>query len=76
MEHYLSLATDDRVSLVNIFKEFAEAVIKGAFPIMLISILLAVVATGAQTRFLFTMKKVRPKLSNINPLQGIKKSFL
>lgn len=75
MEHYLSLAADDRVSFVNIFKEFTEAVIKGAFPIMLIGILLTVVATGAQTRFLFTMKKVRPKLSNINPLQGIKKIF-
>lgn len=55
--------------------EFAVAVLSAAFPIMLISIALVVLATGAQTRFLFTGKKVAPKLSNISPIQGIKKLF-
>lgn len=75
MERFLSVAADDGVGLAEIPGEFAGAVVKGALPILLISIALAVVATGAQTRFLFTMKKVKPKFSNINPLQGIKKIF-
>lgn len=55
--------------------EFAIALLKAAFPIMIISIALVVISTGAQTKFLFTTKKIAPKFSNINPLQGIKKMF-
>lgn len=55
--------------------EFAIALLKAAFPIMIISIALVVISTGVQTKFLFTTKKIAPKFSNINPLQGIKKMF-
>lgn len=75
MERFLSLAAGDEISLAQIPEELVWAVVKGAFPILIISIAIAVVATGAQTRFLFTMKKVKPKFSNISPLQGIKKIF-
>lgn len=61
--------------LSAITQEFISAFLKSALPIMLISIGLAIVGTGAQTKFLFTSKKFSPKLSNISPLQGIKKLF-
>ena len=42
---------------------------------MLISVGLSIIATGAQTRFLFTSKKFAPKLRNISPLNGIRRMF-
>lgn len=41
-------------------------------PILLIAIAVSVIATGAQTKFLFTGKSVRPKFSKLNPINGIK----
>lgn len=48
------------------------AVLKACFPILLVAVLLAVVATGIQTRFLFTKSSMAPKFDRLNPLQGIK----
>lgn len=61
--------------LARIPMELLEALVKTALPVMLISVGVAVLATGAQTRFLFTAKKFKPKLQNISPLQGIRKLF-
>ncbi|HJD45343.1 MAG TPA: flagellar biosynthesis protein FlhB [Candidatus Mediterraneibacter norfolkensis] len=61
--------------LNRVLREFLNAFVSSTLPIMLICMLLAIVATGAQTRFLFTGKKFMPKLRNISPLQGIKKLF-
>lgn len=47
--------------------------IKMILPLALISVLIAILATGVQTRFLFSKKSLQPKLSNISPLSGIKK---
>lgn len=44
-------------------------------PILLIAVALAVLTTGVQTRFLFAMKSLAPKLNRLNPLEGIKKMF-
>ena len=61
--------------LAAVASDFIQAFVRISLPIMLISVLLAIVATGAQTRFLFTGKKFMPKLSNISPIQGIRKLF-
>lgn len=45
------------------------------FPLGVFSIALAVISTGVQTRFLFTMKPAKFKLSKLNPLNGIKNLF-
>lgn len=50
-------------------------IVKGALPILLIGCALAILATGVQTRFLFTTKAFKPKFSNLNPLNGIKNMF-
>lgn len=51
------------------------AIVKTILPLLLISVVLAVVATGVQTRFLVSSKSVRPKFSRLNPISGIKKLF-
>ncbi len=45
--------------------------LKCIFPLGLISIALAVIATGMQTRFLFTMDPLKFKLSKLNPVKGL-----
>ena len=54
------------------YMDTVEAVAKASLPILLVSVLLAVVATGVQTRFLFTKSNMAPKFNRLNPLQGIK----
>ncbi|WP_027400155.1 flagellar biosynthesis protein FlhB [Anaerovorax odorimutans] len=44
-----------------------------ALPISLISILVAVVATGFQTKFLFSMESLKPKFNRMNPIEGFKR---
>lgn len=44
-------------------------------PIMAAALILGIIPTIAQTKGLFTMKAVKPKFSNLNPLSGIKKLF-
>lgn len=56
-------------------EEITFTIIKAAIPILLISIALAVVATGAQTKFLFSGEKLKIKFSNLNPINGIKNMF-
>lgn len=49
-----------------------KAVAKAGLPILLVSILVAIVATGAQTKFLFSKDKLKPKFSSLNPISGLK----
>ncbi len=44
-----------------------------ALPLLFTSILVGVVASGIQTRFLFATESLKPKFSRLNPLQGLKK---
>ncbi len=69
------LADTSGRDLEAVAMEFVNVFVRTTLPIMLISMALAIVATGAQTRFLFTAKKFTPKLRNISPLQGIRKLF-
>ena len=48
---------------------------KTVAPILAVTILCAVAATFAQTRFLVSGESIRPKFSRINPLQGFKRLF-
>ncbi len=49
--------------------------LKCIIPLGLISIAFAVISTGVQTKFLFTMKPLKFKLSKLNPIKGIKGLF-
>lgn len=64
-------ASDIAITFVDLGWEF----IKCAMPLVLISALVAIIVTMAQTRMLVTMKSAAPKFNRINPLNGIKKMF-
>lgn len=55
--------------------QFAMSMLKTAGPLLGITVLCAVVATFAQTRFLFSFESIKPKFSHISPLQGFKRLF-
>lgn len=46
-----------------------------AVPFAVFSMILGVLLSGAQTRFLFLMNQLKPKFTRINPLTGIRKVF-
>lgn len=55
--------------------EIGKVVVIAAGPVLLVSLLLTIIGTGAQTRFLFTTESLKFKLSSLNPINGIKKLF-
>ncbi|WP_349946656.1 flagellar biosynthesis protein FlhB [Lacrimispora sp. BS-2] len=78
MIKYLSLAPGvENLSdfSAGIFGDTAWAILKAALPILLAGIVLAVLGTGVQTRFLITKSNLAPKFSRLNPIQGIKNLF-
>ncbi|MCI1981589.1 MAG: flagellar biosynthesis protein FlhB [Oscillospiraceae bacterium] len=44
-------------------------------PVMITSVVIAIVAAGIQTRFKFSHEKIKFKFSNISPIQGFKRLF-
>ncbi len=66
----LSLGTVQQLGMKSM-----ELLAECIFPIGIISMAVGIVATGVQTRFLFTMKPVGFKAKNLSPLNGIKKMF-
>ncbi|MCL1983280.1 MAG: flagellar biosynthesis protein FlhB [Clostridiales bacterium] len=70
--------TNDSLSITlvsNIYVEAALAVCVVALPLLFLSVLVSVVATGAQTRFLFSQEALKPKFSRISPIEGFKRMF-
>ncbi len=51
------------------------AAVKSVLPIALVTVVCAVAATFAQTRFLVSGELLRPKFSRVNPLEGFKRLF-
>lgn len=50
-------------------------VVETCLPVLLVTIAVNVIATGVQTKFLVSGKSIRPKLSKLNPIKGIKNLF-
>ncbi len=44
-------------------------------PILVITVTVAIIATGTQTKFIFTGKNMAPQFSRLSPLKGIKNLF-
>lgn len=73
-----SIAVIEELSMGNlqdIGKKAVDVVAVAAVPVGVIAMALGIIATGVQTRFIFTMKAARFKLSNLNILKGVKKLF-
>lgn len=55
--------------------EIGKTVIISAGPLLLISMIIPVIATGVQTKFIFCTKTFQFKLDKLNPFNGIKRMF-
>lgn len=74
MIKYISLASKAETMsdyTTEMFWDTLYAVSKAAIPILLASIALAIVATGVQTKFIFTKSNMAPKFNRLNPIKGI-----
>ncbi len=62
-------------SVIPLFIDVATVFVCVVGPVMAAALVLGIIPTLAQTKGLFSMKALRPKFSNLNPLSGIKKLF-
>lgn len=69
----IGVLSNDRT--INIQNEMIVNTAITTVPILLIAAALAIIATGIQTRFLFTSKNMEMKFNRINPIEGFKKMF-
>ncbi|MEG2081656.1 MAG: flagellar biosynthesis protein FlhB [Oscillospiraceae bacterium] len=73
---YMATETQITQSLTTqIFKDFAINSVIAIFPVAFMAIFIAVITTGIQTRFIFSMGALKPKFSKLNPIKGIANLF-
>ncbi len=78
LDSYGSLAAVDRMTALdasNIMGRFAMNAMMLILPIGGVAMVLGVVMSGAQTRFLFAASLLKPKFSRLNPVTGLKNLF-
>ncbi len=66
---------DGDIMYQTVFLNFIKTVVLAAGPVMICGLLFTVVATGIQTRFLFSVESIKFKMEKLNPLKGIKRMF-
>ena len=79
MVKYIELSgtvTDTSMGTVaTLGDNFLVTLAKALLPFLLICMVLGVLGSGVQTRFLFASKNFLPKFSRLNPLEGFKRLF-
>lgn len=60
---------------MEILMDFIIAFCILAMPALIVSSIVAIVVTGVQTKFIFSMQALKPKFSRLSPLQGAKRLF-
>jgi flagellar biosynthetic protein FlhB len=77
MTFCVSLCADgsDALGRGGLLTRAIVVLVKTTGPLILVSVVCAIVATFAQTRFLVSGESIKPKLERISPLQGIKRLF-
>ena len=79
MHSYLSragiVATLDSLSSLDVIREFWFAILLTCAPVLIASLLAAVLATGIQTKFKISGEQIKFKFSNISLFQGFKRLF-
>lgn len=63
------------IESLQLFSPWINTFLRCALPLLLMSLALAVIAHGVQTRFLFTFYTLKPKFGRLNPINGIKHMF-
>lgn len=59
----------------RLFYQLIITLVQTAGPLLIITVLLTVIATFAQTKMLVTAEVLKPKFNRISPLQGFKRLF-
>jgi flagellar biosynthetic protein FlhB len=62
-------------TVMNLLKNGLFVLLVTAGPVMLISMAVGIIATGAQTKFLFSYEAMKVKFSRLSPLKGVKRLF-
>lgn len=68
----ISETADLNGSIDQIARNMGWLIVKAGVPILIGCMVLPILATGVQTKFLFTKSNLTPKFSRLNPLKGIK----
>ncbi len=61
--------------LLEIFRNSFKTIIFVAGPIYIVGMIVPVIFTGMQTRFIFSMEALKFKFSRLSPIEGMKKLF-
>ncbi|WP_373263700.1 flagellar biosynthesis protein FlhB [Hungatella hathewayi] len=70
------IGTDSFNSILSqMFTKIVWALMSSVMPVLLFVVVLGILIHGIQTRFLVSFYSLRPKLSKLNPISGIKKMF-
>lgn len=59
----------------DLIGEVIKLLVVAIVPLLIISVTITIISTGAQTRFLFSSEALKPTLNKFNPLNGFKKIF-
>jgi flagellar biosynthetic protein FlhB len=70
-----TLIIDGAPFYMKLLGETAKTILLTEGPILLVSMAVTVIVTGAQTKWLFTRETMKFKLSKLNPIVGMKKFF-
>lgn len=74
--NYASTKTEVTAEFVSDMTiEMIVTFVRVCVPLLMIAVLLAIVATAAQTKLLFSTDALKPKFSRLSPLQGFKRLF-
>jgi flagellar biosynthetic protein FlhB len=72
---YAANSSADSISYSKMFMDVALTMLLIILPVALATIFGSVLATGAQTRFLFSGEALKPKFGRLNPLKGFQNMF-
>ena len=59
----------------QILSQAMKTILTVGGPLFVVGVVVPIIFTGLQTRFVFSMEALKPKFSRLNPIEGIKKLF-
>jgi len=68
-------STPDNYFIKPLFFNMLTALLKCAGPLLIVTVLVTVIATFAQTKMLVSGELIKPKFNRISPIQGFKRLF-
>lgn len=70
-----TIANPEDYLIRPVFMELLVTLLKCAGPLLIVTVMVTVIATFAQTKMLVSAELIKPKFNRISPLQGFKRLF-